>query len=330
MKICFVGNLSSTFIKRDYEILKKHFEIDLIQPPNNKKAWIKYPSIVKDKVKKCDVVFGWFAGWHTAFPVHYSKKYGKPSVIVVGGYDAAYVPEINYGAFTNIKEKIPAKYIYNHADKILVVDPSLKEDIIRNAKVNGNNIDYLPTGYDTEYWKPKGKKEKLVLTVASAKNLMRIKLKGLDIFVKTAGHLPNIKFILIGVEGEAKNYLENITPKNVETIGFLPQVSILPYYQKAKVYCQLSLREGLPNTLCEAMACECIPVGSNIPGIRRAIGNTGFCVPYGDEKATAEAIKKALDASEDLGKKARDRIKRMFPLEKREKELIRIIWNLVK
>ena len=50
-----------------------------------------------------------------------------------------------------------------------------------------------------------------------------------------------------------------------------------------------------------------------------------FYVLYGDEKATAEAIKKALEAPEELGKKARERIRSMFPIERREKELIKII-----
>ena len=33
----------------------------------------------------------------------------------------------------------------------------------------------------------------------------------------------------------------------------MPQEKLIPYYQKAKVYCQLSMREGLPNALCEAL-----------------------------------------------------------------------------
>ena len=71
MKICFVGNLSSTFVKRDYEILKKHFDIEIVEPPKAKTEWLKYPSLVKKKIKESDAVFGWFAGWHTAFAVHY-------------------------------------------------------------------------------------------------------------------------------------------------------------------------------------------------------------------------------------------------------------------
>jgi len=33
IKICFVSSLSLAFAKRDYNILKKHFDIDGIEPP---------------------------------------------------------------------------------------------------------------------------------------------------------------------------------------------------------------------------------------------------------------------------------------------------------
>lgn len=76
------------------------------------------------------------------------------------------------------------------------------------------------------------------------------------------------------------------------------------------------------------MLCECIPVGTKYCGISTAIGDIGFYVPCDDEKATAEAVKKTLDTPEELGKKARDRIKRLFPLERRKKELVKIINGL--
>ena len=262
-----------------------------------------------------------FAGWHTAFPVHYAKKYGKPSVIVVGGYDAAYVPEINYGAFTNIKEKIPVKYIYKNANKVLVVDPSLKGDIIKNARVKGENIEYLPTGYDPNYWKPKGRKGNIVLTVGKV-SWKVMKRKGFESFVKAAKHVPNAKFVLVGKHADDSiYYLNEIASENVEFTGFVPDDELLSWYQKAKVYCQLSRYEGLPNALCEAMLCECVPVGTRYCGIPTAIGDCGFYVPYGDEISTAKAIEKALQVYENLGKKARERIMKMFPLKRREIKL---------
>jgi len=41
MKICFVGNLPSTFVKNDYETLSKHFDMDVAQPPKTKFGWQK-------------------------------------------------------------------------------------------------------------------------------------------------------------------------------------------------------------------------------------------------------------------------------------------------
>ena len=76
------------------------------------------------------------------------------------------------------------------------------------------------------------------------------------------------------------------------------------------------------------MLCGCIPVGTRYCGIPTAIGDTGFYVPYGDEKSTAEAIRKALSSPEELGEKARERIEKMFPLEKREKKLKNIVKEL--
>jgi len=75
------------------------------------------------------------------------------------------------------------------------------------------------------------------------------------------------------------------------------------------------------------MACECVPVVTERGPLPDTVGPTGFYVPYGDVGATVEAIKKALNSGK--GKEARERIKRMFPLEKRKGELIREIEELL-
>ena len=329
IKIAFVGDISSSFIKHDYDTLKEYFDVDIFPPPQKKIDWIKYVFILAKKVKQYDLTFSWFAGWHSAIAIFFSNLFGKKSLVIIGGYDAAYVPEINYGAFTNIKEKIPVMYVYKNADKVLVVDPALKDEIIRNAKVIGDTIDYLPTGFDSDYWKPGEKKENIVLTVAGAKTLQRVKLKGLEAFTRSAMYIPWAKFIAINVRDDAKKYLEKISTKNVEFTGVLPQNEILDYYQRAKVCCQLSMREGLPTALCEAMLCECIPVGSRAAGVISAIGDAGFYVEYGDEKGTADMIKKALDSKDNLGKNARDRIKNSFPETMRKEELKKLILEMI-
>src|SRR5690606_39307412 len=50
-------------------------------------------------------------------------------------------------------------------------------------------------------------------------------------------------------------------PENVTIVGPRPREALPAEYGAASVYLQLSRSEGLPNVLCEAMACGCIPVG---------------------------------------------------------------------
>lgn len=319
----FGGRLSS-FKEKDLELLGKHFNVRVIK--FEVKNYRGYPGVLFKLLRAvfwADVTFSWFAGEHAMWAVRLSKILRKKSIVVVGGGEVANVPEIGYGLMLDPADARIVKYILDNADKVLTVDASLEEDAIKNVGVNGKNIQTIPTGYDYEKFKPKGEKENLVITVSMGDNWMRVRLKGLDTFVKSAKFLPDVKFMIIGIQGDALKELKNIASSNVEFIGFLSQDELIPYYQKAKVYCQLSMREGLPNALCEAMLCECAPVGTDVQGVRTAIGDTGFYVPYDDPEATAEAIKKALKS--DKGKEARERIKGLFSIEKREKNLIKII-----
>ncbi len=329
--ICFLGDPTDSFIKDDYVRLKKIFKINVVDLPKDmdKTKLLQFLWILVKNVRKSKVTYCWFAGAPAAFAVFFSKLFGKKSIVIVGGWDAAYFPEINYGAFIKFKDRISVKFVYKHVDKILVVAPFLKDDIIKYAKIKGDHIEFVPTGFDPDYWKPGEKKENIIITVAGANTLLNVKLKGLEAFIRSAVHIPEVKFIAINVRDDAKKYLEKIAPKNVEFTGFLPQNEILDYYQRAKVYCQLSYREGLPTALCEAMLCECIPVGSKAAGVITAIGDTGFYVEYGDEKGTADMIKKALDSRDDLGKKARERIKNSFPETRRMEELKKLILEMV-
>jgi len=278
---------------------------------------------LKKLVKWCDTIYCWFASYHCILPFLFAKLYKKRRVVVVGGYDACNIK--GYGIFSTWKGRRLAKYIYNNADKILVVDKSLKKDILANSRLDVvDNIEVLPTGYDSNRWYPAGKKEKNVLTVCfvDESNWWR---KGLNTFVKAAEMLPDVPFYVVGkIDDRVKDRVEE-APKNVKFTGWVSDEELLQFYQKAKVYCQLSRYEGLPNVLCESMLCECIPVGTKYCGIPTAIGDTGFYVPYGDVKATAEAIKKALKAPDELGRRARERIMELFPPEKREKKLVEII-----
>ena len=137
--------------------------------------------------------------------------------------------------------------------------------------------------------------------------------------------LTETEFVIIGILHRLLQRASQLAPPNVEIVPFAEQRELLFQYQKAKVYCQPSVTEGLPNSLCEAMLCECVPVGTAVGGIPTAIDETGFLVPYGDAVRLANAITAALAAPAAAGKPCRERIATMFPLRRREEELVHIV-----
>lgn len=276
-----------------------------------------------------DVVYSWFARWNAFFIVLFCMFLHKKCIIVVGGYDVVYIPEIDYGSLKSLLGSLRVKFILEHAAKILPFSNYANGRVLSITKKA--NIDVIPLGCDTEKFKPvHGKKENLVITVCYV-NKSNIARKGLKTFIESAKFLPQLRFALIGSHGDnSVNYLKKMAPPNVEFTGYVSDEELVRWYQKAKVYCQLSYEEGFGVALVEAMARECIPVASSKAKVlRETVGNCGFYVPYGNVKATVKAIKKALSAPQDMEVKARERVENLFTIEKREKRLLRAINDMM-
>jgi glycosyltransferase involved in cell wall biosynthesis len=309
---------------KDQQFLSERFKLRSVI-----RSWLKAAPALLVNVFWADVFFCWFATMSAALLVLVGRVLGKPTLIVIGGIDVASLPEINYGAFVNPARARIGRFALKHASRLLVVDPSLTADITRRVGRELDNVRYVPTGYDFNVFKPAGAKERGVLTVAWCPDATRLRLKGIDTFVETARRLPGLQFWVVGIESTARRHLERAgLPKNLTVVGPLPHRQLIAYYQRAAVYCQLSMREGLPNALCEAMLCGCVPVGTNRGGIPTAIGRTGLYVDYGDPTATARAIVRALATSNRFRTAARQRIIKSFPLKVRQDRLLAIISEL--
>lgn len=325
VKILFTSTLTTSFVRSDLDLLSRHFAVNHLLTV----GW-RAPSAIWKHLRSADLTFTWFASVYSAVVVFLAKRVGKNSIIVVGGVDAARYPEINYGIWLNPWKSILVKYAMRNAYRLLVVDPHLKREVTRLAKYSGANVEYVPTGYDPHVWAPSGQKESFVLTVAACHDEDRLKKKGIDVLLQTATMMQETRFVVIGIAQRLIMKFRESVPANVELIPFTDQREILRYYQRAKVYCQPSYTEGLPNSLCEAMLCECVPVGTNVGGIPTAIENVGYLVEYGDVGGLAQALKSALVAAPEMGTKARERIAATFTLERREQSLIRLIQEAVK
>ena len=329
-RVLFVHSAMATFVRNDLRLLQKHFnvrslDVTLFLHPSRDRDWFTYLRLLKG-VLWADVVYAWWADLNAFFIVLFCFFLHKKSIIVVGGYEVAYIPAINYGTLLSPIGRLEVKLILTHASKILAVSKSSEKEILHFAKPKTLKVVY--NCVDTKKFSLSSAKGKLVMTVVAKISSNTVKIKRLDTFLKASVYLPDAEFILVGENsGGLMDFLKKMESPNVKLTGYLNTEALLPYYQKSKVYCQLSTHESFGVALAEAMSCGCVPVVTREYALPEIVGDTGFYVPYNDAEATAEAIRQALTS--DKGLKARARIEKYFSSKTREKKLIREISDLV-
>lgn len=272
---------------------------------------------------RSDIVFSWFASVYGSLAVLWGAFLGKRTILQVGGVDMAKDAEAGYGTWTSWWRGLIVGQALKRADHVLVVDASLGDEAMRRAGYDGANIEVLETRFSPEEWCPEGEKDDQVLTVAMVPDIPRLRIKGIDVLLQAAERSPHIRFQVVGVQDWVARGLR--PPPNVSIEGRLSLAEVRTRMQAAKVYCQPSRREGLSNALCEAMLCGCIPVASDVGGSRRAVGETGFIVPPGDDGALADAVSLAMSMDAGAGLEARERIKTEFPENRRWERLAELM-----
>lgn len=314
--------LDATFIRKDIPILEKYGNVTEVFYQRTKGlafAWDWFLSIFTfiKLFRKSTHVFIWFADYHAFLPVFLGKIFGVKSYVNIAGYDAAHIPEINYGAYTNPVRAFCTKYAVRNADFILPVAKNLGVKLEKLAGPLNDNLITIPFGFDDKNWFCDSEKEDTITTVSIFETERRIKIKGLDFFVELAKEMPQYKFVIVGSTDVGAALIDQ--PKNLILLPRTPQAELRKLYSKSKIYAQFSISEGLPNAVIESMFCECIPVGTNAGGIPDIIGKEGFLLePRSIEKAKI-LIEKAMNDTTGLGKKARERVLEKYPANKREK-----------
>lgn len=317
MKIAFIYYDYSPFVEQDYEILSRHFALEKVSYRTPRDIFK-----IARAISNSDLTYSWFASGHSFIAVLISKMLGKRSIVVAGGFDVAYEPEISYGQYTIGRDKrLYADYVLKNADLILAVSRFTEREVLARAKPRMIRVIY--NGIDTDKFVPEREKENLVITVASGTKDV-IRLKGIDAFARASERIPDTRFLVLGLQDNDREILEaRYLFPNLKLCGRMSQTDLIRCYQKARVYCQLSYRESFGVALAEAMACGCVPVVTERAALPEVAGDAGIYVPYDDEKATAKGIGEALHS--DRGRKARERVKSCFSVKKREAELLEAI-----
>lgn len=326
MKILFIHQHLQSFVQKDLDILRSVHEVREIRF-----AGLKVVPMIYEGVAWADLIFCWFGKLHAFFAVLFSKILGKKAVVVAGGDDVAYEPQIRYGMFSFWWKKWCPRFVFRYADLILSVSEFNRQETIHNARANREKVKLLYHGFDAQRFTPTGgvKKEELVITVGGV-DWERLERKGYERFVKTATYLPEARFVLVGQwYDNAVDYLRKVAPSNVTFMGQVNDRELVDWLSRAKVYVQASIHEGFGCSLAEAMLCECVPVISRRAALPEVVGDCGLYMDDLNPQAVAIRIKEAFEAPKELGVKARQRILTLFPLEKRKEGLLNAMAELI-
>ena len=112
-------------------------------------------------------------------------------------------------------------------------------------------------------------------------------------------------------------------PNNVYILEAVPYEKLPEVLANYQFYLQVSIAEGLPNALCEAMLCGCVPIGSNVFAIPSVIENTGFIVKDRSIESFSRTVEEAIACKtlELLSAQARWRIIENYSILQRENSL---------
>ena len=313
----------STWIRRDAEILAERYDVRKV-----KVTPLGY-LLLPFRVMRSDLVFAWFGDLHAFFGVLWAKLFRKRSVVVAGGYDVVSMPHIRYGLQLRPFARRWSRWAFRHADLVLPVSRSIADDLARVAPLPLRKVRLVYHGMDHEAFRPAPgvKRENLVVTVGAvnASNLTR---KGLLTFARASRLVPEVPWLLVGgiVDPSAKEALQREGGPNLSFAGFVPNDELVRTLSGAKVYVQPSGHEGFGASLAEAMLCGCVPVATRAGAIPEVVGETGLYVPEDDPAATAAAVREAMTRD---GAVCRERIKTLFPLSKRKRELLDAVRSVL-
>ena len=321
-RVLVTSTMRTSFIERDVTILEGMFDVAVFIGSG--------PAAVAGilrQVKSADVAVSWFLSVYSFFMVAAARLQRIPSVIILGGVDTARDDRIGYGIWRSAWRRPLLRWTLRHATRIFAVDASLMRALEASSDLHDLPITVLPTGYDSTFWTPSNQRGRLVLCVAGCDSSGRILVKGLDVLIAAARRMPSASFHIVGTDATLLAALDS--PTNVRITASLGADDLRDAYRAAAVYCQPSRHEGLPNALCEAMLCGCIPVASNVGGIAGAIGDCGYVVPPDDIDALVGALSRALDDDESKRECARARIVSRYSGDARRSGLTAAIAELL-
>ena len=346
--IIYSYTAKSPFVDKDLAILAERFEVRqfCFNSTNKRKLLLVF---VHQFIFLIRHIFGakllvnQFAGLHSFLPVLFAKLFFKKSIVVAGGTDCVAFPSIRYGNFANPKILFFTRFSFKNTSVILPVHDTLvyTDYTYQDKDFEHQGIKFfipelktktrvIHNGYDSNYWK-RGNlakdKNSFLTVVAYVNSRFTITLKGLDLYIELARKFPECTFTLLG----GGNLHLTDKPENLKIIANIWGEKLVALFSSHQFYVQLSVSEGFPNALSEAMLCECVPIVSSVGGMPDIVGANGFILNRKNTEGLFKLTELALSSPhlDELGKSARRKVEMNYTFEKRRANFLKVVEELL-
>jgi glycosyltransferase involved in cell wall biosynthesis len=323
----FLSYGNESFVTMDYAILSDKYRMQRIRLPVKLGAGVA--SLVR-QIAGCDFVFAWFASVQLLSPFILSRMLGRPILLIVGGYDVANMPSIDYGSQRHRITRTISRFLMRHAASLVTFSYHSRDEAERNAGIDRSKVNVVYLGVPDRIGTfPNLRRDRVALSIGNV-NESNLARKGHEVFVRAAGLVPDAKFVLAGAwSGRAADYLKKVSSPNVLLTGWLEEQELLDYYTKASVIVQPSRHEGFGLSVAEGMLAGCIPVVTRVGSLPEVVGETGVYIEDHTPEAVGSGVRLALDADDQARMKARQRILELFPVDARARSLYALIDRMM-
>jgi glycosyltransferase involved in cell wall biosynthesis len=273
---------------------------------------------------------------HLAYPMLLAKKI----------FDIPYIISIHGGGMHPWKLKTPHRLFFKHADDIVGVSKTIKDNYEKrsNSKITiiPPLIPFKESGIPKHDMRKKygfKDRDRIILSLGSIK-----KIKGSNILLEAFINLGreyiekhNLKLLFVG-DGSMRMELEEKSKKigfeqYIKFLGYVSREKIPEMYGLADIYVIPSLFEGTPITLLEAFYNGLPVIGSNTTGIDNLInhGENGLLFAkehIQDLNAKIREIVEDKDLSDKLGRNAKNDYQKKYNYENVVNEYITIMKDI--
>jgi glycosyltransferase involved in cell wall biosynthesis len=316
LRVLYVVPRWNTFTKIDRDILAERFELTEYYQPRP----LPKPGELLAKVRRCDVVFAWFASWHALAALTLASRLRRPSVLVIGGFDTSDLP--GYGWQRGGLRRRVSRHTMALATRVITNSRHSLHEIETIVGLDPERATVVYHGLEDRF-QSDVPADGLVLTVGVVRreNLSR---KGHLPFVRAAALVPDTRFVLAGrwMDG-AIDVLRREAGSNVTFAGYLEDPELDALFRRAAVYVQASQHEGFGLSLAEAMLARCVPVVTAAGALPEVVGEVGVTIPAPTAEHVADGVRRALELGPREGARARTRVLEQFPLRTRAEALWR-------